>query len=193
MRAASGTLLRAGRHPYLLIAVFLAAFVIATYLAAEALHAPWLVSPRSYLSGASPFVAALGVGLLAVDVFLPVPSSGVMVAMGACFGVVAGTTISVVGGVSATLLAFLVGRRGQALVDRFATADQQRRAGRTLDRFGFWGIVATRPVPVLAETVGILSGTAGALPWWKVGLAGILGNLVPAAVYAEIGSRMVSG
>lgn len=174
---------------YTLLAFAIAGAVIASFLAAEALQAPWLAAPSSYLAGAHPSVAILAVALLASDVVLPVPSSGVMIALGASFGGVGGAALSMIGGAGATLVAFAVGRRGQRLIDRFTSAEQRDRAHRLLARHGFWAIVATRPLPVIAETVGILSGVAGAMAWWKIVLAGLLGNLVPAIAYAQVGAH----
>ena len=52
--------------------------------------------------------------------------------------------------------------------------------------------MVTRPVPMLAETVGILAGTSASLPWWKVTAAGALGNLVPALAYGAVGAYAVT-
>lgn len=174
---------------YAVLAFLVACVGVATFLAAESLNAPWLAEPRSYLTGAHPWVAALAVALLAGDVLLPVPSSGVMVALGTSFGGAGGAVLSLIGGASATLVAFAVGRRGQRLIDRLASAETQERARQLLARHGFWAIVATRPLPVVAETVGVLSGAAGAMAWWKVTLAGVLGNLLPAVAYAQVGAQ----
>ena len=45
---------------------------------------PWA---RSWMADAGPAGAAMVVGLLAADVFLPIPSSVIMVLSGAAFGV----------------------------------------------------------------------------------------------------------
>lgn len=176
--------MRPQRYPYAALALVIAGFVLVTFLAAEAWDAPWLTTPS---------VGLLGVALLAADVVLPVPSSGVMIAHGASFGVAGGAALSLAGATIATLVAFAVGRGGQRLVDRLTSAEQQERAHRLLVRHGFWAIVATRPIPVVAETVGILSGVVGDLAWWKVLLAGLLGNAVPAVVYAYVGAHATGG
>ena len=71
-----------------------------------------LVVMNSGCECASP-VAGLGVGLLVSDVALPVPSSVVMVAQGAVFGLVVGALLALLGGVGATMTAYLLGRRGR--------------------------------------------------------------------------------
>jgi uncharacterized membrane protein YdjX (TVP38/TMEM64 family) len=126
--------------------------------------------------------------LLVGDVVLPAPSSGVMVAQGAALGFVAGAAISLVGGTCATLVAYFVGRRGRRLINRFVSREEQLRAATLLEAHGMWAIVATRPVPMIAEAVAILAGASGGLPWWKVAVAGALGNVLPAVAYAAVGA-----
>ncbi len=174
------------RHGYLVLSAGLVVFFMATFVAAEALEL--FTDPRAYVDVASWPAAALGVSLLVADVVLPIPSSGIMIAQGAAFGFALGAVLSLVGGTGATLAAYLVGRRSRGLVDRLTSVEQQRRAGDLLERHGVWAIIATRPVPMFAETVGILAGTTGALSWWKVTLAGAVGNLVPAVAYAAVGA-----
>ncbi len=180
------------RHGYLVLCLGLIVLFMVTFVVVESLRLPLLTEPREYLDTASVWVAAVGVGLLFVDVAVPVPASGVMIAHGAAFGLVLGATLSLIGGTGATLAAFLVGRRSRRLVDRLVSPDQQRRADELLRRHGVWAIIATRPVPMFAETVGILAGTTNTLPWWKVTLAGAVGNLVPAIAYAAVGAYAAS-
>jgi uncharacterized membrane protein YdjX (TVP38/TMEM64 family) len=176
------------RHGYLVLSAALVTFFMATFVVAEALKLALFTDPRAYVDIGSWPVAALGVSLLVADVLLPIPSSGIMIAQGAAFGLALGSVLSLVGGTGATVAAYLVGRRSQGLVDRLATAEQQRRAAELLRRHGVWAIIATRPVPMFAETVAILAGTTDALPWWKVTLAGAIGNVVPAVAYAAVGA-----
>jgi uncharacterized membrane protein YdjX (TVP38/TMEM64 family) len=139
------------------------------------------------------WVAALiGVGLLVADVALPVPSSVVMVAHGALFGLLPGAGLSVLGGLGATLAGFALGRRGRGAVQRIATTAQLARADRLLTRWGWLGIALTRPVPVLAETVAVLAGTSP-MRWPTAALAGTAGVVVPAFLYAAAGAAVTEG
>jgi uncharacterized membrane protein YdjX (TVP38/TMEM64 family) len=169
-----------------LLTLLLVAFVLV-----EALDVPVLTDPSPWLDKGGLVAAALGVGLLVVDVFIPVPSSGVMVAQGALFGVVLGTLLSLTGGFGATLLGFFVGRRSRRLVEWIVPAEEQDRAERLLSQYGALAIIATRPVPMLAETTAIIAGTSR-LGWRTVAVAGALGNLVPALAYALTGAIAAS-
>ena len=72
---------------YLLIMLAMMAFFLLLFFAVESLGVPLLVDPTPWLRHGGVLAAALGVGLLIADVLLPVPSSLVMVAHGALFGV----------------------------------------------------------------------------------------------------------
>src|SRR5205085_4569107 len=124
--------------------------------------------------------AALGVALLVADVVLPVPSSVVMTAHGALFGVALGTLLSLAGSVGAAVAGYAIGRRGEAFVARRVSPAERARADRLLGRWGVVAIVASRPIPLVAETVAIAAGAAriGAA---RVALAALAGSL-PAAL-----------
>ena len=176
------------RHGYLLLGLALVTLFLLMFVVAEQLRIPLMSDPRPYLEPATWPVAMIGVLLLAADVILPVPASGVMIAHGAAFGLVPGSLLSLFGGTAATLVAYWVGRRSRGVVSRLVSDEQRQRGAELLERHGMWAIVVTRPVPMLAETVGILAGTGTTMPWWKVAIAGAVGNLVPAVAYAAAGA-----
>lgn len=176
------------RHGYLVVCLVLIAVFMVTFMVAEASKLALFTDPDAYIDTGSAPVAVVGVSVLVADVVLPVPASGVMIAHGAAFGFVLGALLSLLGGTGAALAAYVVGRRSQRLVDRLVSAEQQERAADLLRRHGVWAIIATRPVPMFAETVGILAGTTNTMPWWKVGLAGAVGNVIPAIAYAAVGA-----
>jgi uncharacterized membrane protein YdjX (TVP38/TMEM64 family) len=135
--------------------------------------------------------ALVGVGLLLVDVVLPVPSSLVMVLHGALFGVIVGTCLSLCGGVGATLVGFGLGRRGGALLNRLVSSDERERADRLLTRWGELAIVVTRPVPLLAEATAMLAG-ASPIRWTRAAFAALVGTLPAALLYAVVGAAAAS-
>ena len=176
-----------GRHVYGTATVARVVVFMIVFVVVEQLQLPLLTDPHpgSTAQGWAP--AAIGVILLIADVILPVPSSGVMIVQGAVYGIAVGAVLSVIGGTGATVVGFLLGRRGQAVLERWAGAEQQARAVALLDRYGVWAIIATRPVPMLAESVSIMAGT-GRLRWWQVAWAGAVGNIIPAIGYAAVGA-----
>lgn len=167
----------------LMSALFLALFGIV-----EALDVPLLADPGPWLSGSGRWgAAAVGVGLLIADVFLPVPASLIMVAHGALFGIAGGTLLSLLGGLAASAVGFAVGRRGSAALHRFVPEDERRRADALLRQWGDLAVVVTRPVPILAESVAILAGTSP-LGWRRFLVASAGGTLPAALLYALTGA-----
>lgn len=167
----------------LMSALFLALFGIV-----EALDVPFLTDPGPWLSGSGRWgAAAIGVGLLIADVFLPVPASLIMVAHGALFGIVGGTLLSLFGGLAASAVGFAVGRRGSAALHRWVPEAERRRADALLRQWGDLAVVVTRPVPILAESVAILAGTSP-LGWRRFLVASAAGLLPVALLYALTGA-----
>lgn len=176
---------------YTLVAVTIAAFVLVSFLIVEALGIPLLVDPSVQLGRGGIGAALLGVGLLLVDVFLPVPSSIVMTAQGALFGIALGTTLSLIGSVGAALLGFAIGRKGTRFIARFVSAEEQAASNRLLERWGPLALIVTRPVPILAETTAVMAG-ASSLGWRKATLGIIVGAFPAALIYAIAGAYATS-
>ncbi len=164
------------------------AFFLATFGIMEAMHVSFLQDPTQWMQGYGGWgAAALGVGLLIADVFLPVPSSLVMIAHGALFGIPIGTALSLAGSVGAAWLGFGVGRRGGPMLARMVTPSEMVKADGLLKKWGAMAIVITRPIPLLAETVSILAG-ASPMSWGKLTLASVAGSLPAALLYALTGA-----
>ena len=176
---------------YLLIAVGLIVFFTILFVIVEALGVPLLTDPTPWMKHGGIVAASLGVGLLIADVVLPVPSSLVMVAHGALFGVVVGTLLSLLGSVGAALFGFAIGRRGGRLLEKTVTPSERSRANDLLARWGALAIVVTRPIPLLAETVAIMAG-ASSLSWSSVAVASLVGSLPPALLYALTGAAVAN-
>lgn len=172
---------------YGLVVAVLVGGTLLLFGVAEWAAPPLLTDPLPAMRGAGVAAALLGVGLLTIDVLLPVPSSMVMVAHGALFGLVPGAALSLLGGTSATLVGFALGRRGRGVVERLTTPTQRAEADRLLTRWGPWAVVSTRAVPVLAETVAILAGTSP-MRWSVLLCSAAAGSVGPALLYAAAGS-----
>jgi uncharacterized membrane protein YdjX (TVP38/TMEM64 family) len=172
---------------YPLLLIGLMSLLVGLYLLVDAAGVPVLTDPAPLMHRSGTLAGVVGVGLLAVDVVLPVPSSLVMVAHGAVFGFWGGAALSLAGGTAATAIGFGVGRRSTGLVQHRTTPAQRARADDLLRTWGWAAVALTRPVPVLAETVAILAGTSS-MRWPTVVVAGAAGHLVPAAAYAWAGT-----
>lgn len=176
---------------HLIIMGVMVASLLLLFVAVEALGVPLLTDPTPWLDRGGALAASIGVGLLVGDVLLPVPSSIVMVAHGALFGVAGGTLLSLLGSTGAALFGFAIGRRGGRMMERLVTPAERERADYLLLRWGALAIIVTRPVPLLAETVAIMAGTSS-LGWGRVALASLAGSLPPALLYAITGASVAN-
>lgn len=164
------------------LASFLAGFVLV-----DALQLPVLTDPSDALRPGSAPAAGLAVALLVVDAVLPVPSSIVMVALGALYGPVLGTLLSLLGRLGMALVGFAAGRRAGPLLARLVPPQERARVEALFARWGAMTIVISRPVPLLAETVTVLAG-ASSIGWGRAMLAALAGSAPEAAVYALAGA-----
>lgn len=132
--------------------------------------------------------AALAIGgVLAADVFLPVPSSLVSTLGGAKLGLVGGTLVSWLGMTVGAALGFAAARLGGTpLTRRLAGDEELARMTKLAERFGVQTLVFTRPLPVLAEATVLLLGASG-LSWRRVAAPLALSNLGIAAAYSAAG------
>jgi uncharacterized membrane protein YdjX (TVP38/TMEM64 family) len=176
---------------YSMIAALLLGVFLTLLLLVEALNVPLLEEPSSWLGEAGVLTGVVGVSLLVADVALPVPSSMVMVAHGALFGVKVGTLLSLAGSMGATLAGFGIGRRSELLIARLTKSEERAWANRVFARWGALAIVVTRPIPLLAETVAILAGTTS-LGWVRTTLAAFAGSLPAALLFAMAGAVTAS-
>jgi len=97
-------------------------------------------------------------GLLALDVFLPVPSSIVSTASGILLGFLLGAAVVWGGMMAGCLLAYAVGKRGSEATRRFIGAEGIAKASALMERYGDLTLVLCRPVPVLAEASVVFAG-----------------------------------
>ena len=176
---------------YWTVVVSILVLLLILFVLIEALDISLQTRPLSWLNQGGMIGALAGVGLLVADVALPVPSSLVMVAHGAIFGVVIGTVLSAVGSTGAALVGFALGWRGEPLLSRFMPPEERARADRLLAQWGTLAIIVTRPVPLLAETTAIMAG-ASPLGWRSVALAALAGSLPGALLYAMTGAVAAS-
>jgi uncharacterized membrane protein YdjX (TVP38/TMEM64 family) len=132
-------------------------------------------------------VSAMVVGLLATDVFLPVPSSVISTVAGEVLGFWAGTGASWLGMTAGAVFAFGLARVfGRPLASWLSGREDLARIDAASSRAGPLVLVLARPVPVLAEASVLFLG-ATRLPWTWFLVPVALSNLGIAAAYAALG------
>ena len=170
-----------------IVVVGLMAAMLLIFTVVEALAIAPLVDPTPWLARADGVAASVSVSLLVVDVVLPVPSSLVMIANGSLFGLWLGGLLSLIGVIGAGTLEFVIGRRGDGFLGRVLSEEERARANRLLSKWGLVAIVVTRPVPILAETVVILSGASN-VSYPRVLAALLIGSIPMVLLFAWIGA-----
>ncbi len=172
-------------RPLLIVALALLVPIVPFLGFGEALEAKiagWFDPPPPPMT-----VALATVTLLASDILLPVPSSLVSTLAGSQLGIVAGTAVSWLGMTAGAIGGFYLARRlGRVIATRLATADDLARMDRVAEHYGFWVVIFTRPLPVLAEAAVLLLGTTE-LAWTQFLPAMMLSNVGIALVYSALG------
>lgn len=175
---------------YAAAAATLVALLLMAFAVVEWADLPVLTDPLPALDRGGGTAAGIGVALLVADVVVPVPSSLVMVAHGALFGVVGGALLSLAGAAGAAMVGFVLGRRGSGVLASVVPARERRRADELIQRWGLVAVIASRPVPVLAEAVAILAG-ASTMRAGTMAFAATVGALPGAVLYAAAGALAV--
>jgi uncharacterized membrane protein YdjX (TVP38/TMEM64 family) len=137
----------------------------------------------------APWLVALAVvGLLATDIFLPIPSSLVSTLAGWQLGAVLGALAAWAGMNLGAAIGFALARQwGRPFVARLTRAGDLERTSLLARRFGPALLVLGRGVPVLAEATVLLVGMHG-LSWRAFLPPVLLANLGLAIAYTALGT-----
>lgn len=128
------------------------------------------------------------VGLLAADMFLPVPSSAVITYAGGGLGLVWGAAISWLGLSLGAAGGFGLARLfGEPLVSRFSERDDVSRMRDFARRHGPQAILLTRALPILAEACVLMLG-AGRMDWRRFLVPMLVSNGLLSLTYAACGA-----
>ena len=175
----------------LALALAVAVVAVVGLTLAEAFQVRLLVDPVGSIE-ARGLAAWFGVGLLMADIVLPVPSSVVMLAHGALFGVIPGAALSLLGRTGNAVVGVLIGRgAGNLLGRRSRTANDSGKGAELVGRWGLAAVVFTRPIPVLAESTLVAAAAVGLSPLAVIAAA-VVGALPEAVLYAVAGGIATS-
>lgn len=174
---------------YIYIFIFICFITITTFILFEASGFTFegLLQNKTSKS----LLAFISVVLLGIDVILPIPSSFIMISNGVLFGFLAGGVLSVVGGLISSTVGYFIGFKSNQLARKFSSEAEEAKARAFLEKYGSIAIIASRPIPVLAESVSIISGT---LKWSfkKVLINSFIGLLPISFVYSLTGAYSTS-
>ncbi len=173
-------------RPLLVIVLALSVPVVPFFAFGEALEAritAWLDPPPPPAT-----VALATVGVLAVDILLPVPSSVVSTLAGAELGILPATAASWLGMTAGAMLGFALAKAwGRPLAARLSSDEDLAQMDYLAHRYGAWLLVLSRPLPIVAEAAVLFLGTTS-LAWRTFLPPVMLSNLGIALVYAVLGN-----
>ncbi|MEI6970440.1 MAG: VTT domain-containing protein [bacterium] len=172
-----------------LIVAFSLTFVLAEAfgLTDQRLVTAWFESMRGG-HGGSWFIALVIFGLLSGDLILPIPSSVVMTLSGYMLGFPAGAAVTFAGAMASAMLGFGLCRVfGRKAFVRLVGAKDESRIERFMSRYGEWGIILSRSVPMLTEVVSCLAGLSE-IGFLRFVLLSACGALPICVVYAWAGA-----
>lgn len=173
-------------HLFILFIVGLLLFSL--FLFGDALD-EWILSEQGldWLRDQGVLAGFVGAGLIVSDLFLPVPSPGLMTALGQIYGWFVGGLYAALGSSCAGLLAyFLVRALGQRAANFIAGSEEIKQLQRFFDRSGVWAIALTRMLPVIPEVLCCLAGLAR-MPFKRFLIALLSGSIPMAFVFASLG------
>ena len=130
---------------------------------------------------------AVAIGLLLGDLFLPIPATGIMAALGSVYGPVVGTVVGAAGSVLAAMVGYGIARLGgKRLARLMASEEELARFQALFDRWGGFAIIFSRVLPILPEVVAILAGLAR-MRFGRFAAALVLGTVPTAFLFAYLG------
>lgn len=126
-------------------------------------------------------------GVLATDIFLPIPASAVVTYAGGVLGFWAATLASWMGMTVGAFGGFGLAKfLGKPFARRFAEPEDLERIEGVASKYGPLALWITRPLPILAEACVLLMGTTE-LTWSRFWLPIVSSNLAIAMIYASCG------
>jgi uncharacterized membrane protein YdjX (TVP38/TMEM64 family) len=182
-----GFLIDLGMARQLLICIAVLALIIVPFVLAGERADRWSTDVLQASTGHPRLVAAIIVALLVADVLLPIPSSLISITGGVLLGFIGGFLASLAGMTGGAMLAYWLGRSAGLWARRFVGSRDADTFEAAFHRSGDWLVVASRPVPVLAESIPMLAGIAG-MPFVRFSCLAVLANIGVSAVYAFVGA-----
>ena len=175
-------------RPLVVLSVLLLAVILGPFVLFEDSMNRWIEGLLAARNSGR-VMAAVVVSVLALDVFLPVPSSIVSTAAGALLGFAAGMAASTAGMTIGCVLGYVCGSRfGLPVVRRMVRERELSEVSQRFRQGAMWALAMMRPIPVLAEASALLSGVAG-VPFARFLAVTALANAGISTVYAAVGAN----
>ncbi len=144
---------------------------------------------KEFFTQASRWAGPIGAGLLISDLFLPIPTTIIIGAMGAVMGVAEAAFWGWLGLSLAGLTGYgLAQWGGEKWADKLASPAEQIRYRNLFDSWGGLAVILSRMLPILPEVLSVLAGLYG-MRFKNFLIAVTLGSIPPAIAFAWIGQQ----
>ncbi len=131
---------------------------------------------------------AIVASFLAIDIFLPVPSSAITTYAGASLGVPLASLASFLGMTTGGLVGFGLARLfGEPILHKLTSPKERESITRFNQEYGLWAIPITRGLPLLAEPCVFLLGATN-MKTRRFLIPFLLSNLAVSLVYTSFGA-----
>jgi len=145
-----------------------------------------------YLRAQGPWSGVVGVGLIVIDLVIPVPSPAVMAALGLIYGPLAGGAIASFGSFLAALVGYTLCRAiGPRAAAWIAGPRQIERLSEYFERKGMWAIAVSRFIPAVPEVLACMAGLTR-MPFGRFTAGNLIGSISVGFLNAYFGSRGVT-
>jgi uncharacterized membrane protein YdjX (TVP38/TMEM64 family) len=113
----------------------------------------------AWFAESAAFAWLVAMGLLVLDLVLPIPNTMVMAALGSIYGPLLGGLVSALGNCLSGLLGYALCRRfGRPLAIRLVSRAEIDRNEKLFARSGGWIVAASRWLPVFSEVIVCMAG-----------------------------------
>lgn len=173
------------------IFVFFAALVLIPFLIWGDDFEAWFSQEAAveWLRGFGPWAWAAGLGLLIADLFLPIPGTAVMAALGFVYGTIWGGLLGATGSILAGILAYGLCRRlGRPAAEWIAGREDLEKGERIFgSEAGGFIVALSRWLPIMPEVVACMAGMSQ-MPFGRFLGALACGSVPLGFAFAAIGS-----
>ncbi len=140
---------------------------------------------RSWLEHFGPWVWLAAVGLIIADIFVPIPVTLIITAMGQTYGPIWGGVIGTLGSFSAGVIAYGMTRLLGQRFARWLLAEELESAERFFVEKGAFAVACSRWLPLLPEAISCMAGLAR-MPFGKYCMALFCGAAPMCFAYAAL-------
>lgn len=144
-------------------------------------------SSIKFLQGYGSWAWAIALGLLTVDLLLPIPATAIISALGFIYGPFIGAIIGVIGSsISANIAYWICRSMGQKTAEKLVGKKDLEKGEKLFTAWGGWMVTLSRWLPLFPEVLSCLAGMTR-MPWQSFNAATLCGVIPLSGLFAWIG------